>query len=85
MARVIEVFPEANGVIQSVAIKTADGVLQRPAVKPAPVIYECFRDKNSTGDVGARDLENIKTWKLLKPSRYVWSYELANKEALTVA
>ena len=53
MARVIEVFPGADGVIRSALIKTSDGALQRPAVKLAPVFYECFRDENRAGDVGA--------------------------------
>ena len=50
MARVLEVFPGADGVIRSTAIKTAYGVLRRPAVKLAPVFYECFRDQNKAGD-----------------------------------
>ena len=58
MARLIEVFPGADAVIRSAAIKTADGVFRRPAVKLAPVFYECFRDENRVGDVGARDSKN---------------------------
>ena len=61
MARVTEVFPGADGVIRSTSIKTADEVLRRPAVKLAPVFYECFRDENRAGDVGARHSENTKT------------------------
>ena len=61
MARVTGVFPGADGVIRSAIIKTSDGVLRRPAVKLAPVFYECFRDENSAGDVGARDSKNYKT------------------------
>ena len=53
MARVIEVFPGADGVIRSAVIKTSDGIFRRPAVKLAPVFYECFRDENRAGDVGA--------------------------------
>ena len=63
MARVTEVLPGADGVIRSASIKTEDGVLRRPAVKLAPVCYECFRVENRAGDVGARESENTKTWK----------------------
>ena len=63
MARVTEVFLGADGVIRSASIKTADGVLRRPAVKLAPVFNECFRDQNRAGDVGSRDSKNYKTWK----------------------
>ena len=58
MARVIEVFPGADGVIRSVPIGTGDEKLRRPAVKLAPVFYECFRDENRAGVVGARDSKN---------------------------
>ena len=54
MARVTEVFPGADGVIRSALIRTSDGVLRRPAVKLAPVFYECFRDENRAGDVVAK-------------------------------
>ena len=43
MARVIKVFPGADVVIRSAAMKTADGVLRRPAVKLAPLFYEFSR------------------------------------------
>ena len=61
MARVIEVFPGSDGVIRSASIKTSDGCYHRPAVKLAPVFYECFQDENRAGDVGARDLKTDKT------------------------
>ena len=61
IARVTEVFSGADGVIRSALIKTADGVLRRPAVKLAPVFFECFRDENEASDVGARHLESHKT------------------------
>ena len=61
MARVMEVDPGPDGVIPSASIKTADGVLRRPAVKLAPVFYECFRDENRASDVGAIASKNYKT------------------------
>ena len=61
MARVTEVFPGADGVIRSATIRTADGVFQRPAVKLAPVFFECFRDESRAGDSGARDSEKTNT------------------------
>ena len=64
MARVTEVFPGADGVIRSALIRTSNGVLRRPAVKLAPVFYECFRDENRAGDVGA------KHWKITKLDKF---------------
>ena len=61
IVRVMEVFPGADGVIRSASIKTAYGVLRRPAVKLAPVFYECFRDENRCRNIGARDSKNYKT------------------------
>ena len=61
MARVTDVFPGADGVIRSASIETADGVLGRPAVKLAPVFYECFPDENRTGDIAARETKTDKT------------------------
>ena len=55
MARVIEVYPGGDGVVRSAKIKTAEGELRRPVVKLAPVFYECFRDENRAGNVGASD------------------------------
>ena len=42
MARVIEVLPGADDIIQSASIRTADGVFRRPAVMLAPVFFQCF-------------------------------------------
>ena len=61
IAGVTEVFPGADGVIRSALIKSADGILRRPAVKLASVFYVCFRDENRADDAGARDLESHKT------------------------
>ena len=57
----IEMFPGADGIIRSASIKTVDGVFQRPAVKLAPVIFECFRDENRAADVGARYSKKSET------------------------
>ena len=65
MSRVIEVFPGSDGIIRSASIRTADGVLQRPGVKLAPLFFVCFRDENRAGGVGARHSKNCKTWKTL--------------------
>ena len=61
MARVMEVYPGADGVIRSTSINTADGVLRRPPVKLAPVFYKCFRVENRAGNVSARDAQNYKS------------------------
>ena len=61
VAPVIEVFPGADAANRSAAIRTADGVLRRHAVKLTPVFYECFGDENRAGDIGARDSNNYKT------------------------
>lgn len=53
MARVVEVFPGSDGTIRSALIRTSNGTLKRPAVKLAPVFYECFLKENRAGDVGA--------------------------------
>ena len=53
MARVQEVFTGSDGIVRSAIIRTKDGTLKRPAVKLAPVLYQCFEDQNRAGDVGA--------------------------------
>ena len=63
MARVIEVFPGADGVIRSAAIKTGEGVLRTPAVKLAPVFCECFRDEKRPAMLAP---ETWKTSKLVR-------------------
>ena len=61
MASVMKVYPGADGAIRSASVRTASGVLPRPAVRLAPFFFEGFRDENRAGNVGARDLENYKT------------------------
>ena len=61
MARVTQTFPGTDGFIHSASMKTTDGVLRREAVKLAPVFYDCFRNDNRAGDIGARDRKNRKT------------------------
>ena len=61
MARLTEVFPGADGAIQSASIEAAEGVLRRPAVKLAPAFYECFRDENRAGCVVTRESKISKT------------------------
>ena len=73
MARATEVFPGADGVIRSALIRTADGVLRRPALKLAPVFYECFRDEKRAGDVGARDTKTDKTWNFFTVRKFMYS------------
>ena len=77
MARVIEVFPGADGVIRSPSIKTADGVIRSPAVKLAPVLYECFPDENGAGDVGAKDSKNSHIFRRqrLEKLSYLWNFD----------
>ena len=60
LARVMELYPGADGVIRSASINTANEVLRRPAVKLVPFFYDCFRDENRAGDVRARDSKNYK-------------------------
>ena len=55
MARVIEVYPGGDGVVQSTYIKTADRRLRRRAVKSAPLFYECSREGKRATDLTASD------------------------------
>ena len=84
MARTMEVFAGADGVIRSPIMKTVDEVPRRLVRKLEPVFYESLRDKNRAGDVGARDRENNKTWKLIELFNNVWAFELAPDEALRI-
>ena len=58
MARVIEVIPGTDDVIRPESVRAEDGVFQRPAVKLVLVFFDCFRDENRAGDVGARHSKN---------------------------
>ena len=51
IGRVLEVY---HGRVRSALMKTEDGKLKRPVVKPTPMFYEnVFREKNLAGNVGA--------------------------------
>ena len=67
MARVTEMFPGADGVIRSASIKTADEVVRRPAVKLAPVFYECFQNEKMKTGPALLAPDTQKTLKVEKP------------------
>ena len=85
MVQVTEVFPGADGVIQSESVNSSSSAFGRPAVKLAPVFFVCFGDGNRVGDVSARDLENNKALKIIELRKIVWYFELIWNETLTIA
>ena len=61
MGRVKEIYYGSDGVARSALVKFNNGDLKRPVVKLAPVFHDSvFTSENGAGDVGARDITNIK-------------------------
>ena len=58
MARVVEVFPGDDGVVQLAPFESVDGVLRRTTVKLAPVFNDCFQNENRAGEVGSRNSQS---------------------------
>ena len=53
MARVIETFPNSDGIVRSATVKTNTGTHKQPMVKLAPLFDSlCFPEENRAGDVG---------------------------------
>ena len=77
-------FSRADGIIRSASIKTSDVFRRRPPMKLESVIVECFWDEIRAGDIYARGVVNIKTWKLVKIIKIVWYPKMALKEIPTI-
>ena len=59
MNRVIETFPNFDGIVRSASAKTITCTCRRPVVKLAPLFdSECFPEENMAGDVGASSDNN---------------------------